>query len=136
MKPISLFKRLVAISYDSLIVIALLMAATALGMAVNGGVAIFPEDGLRYLVLQSCLLGVIISYFMLFWAYSGQTIGMKTWKIRLVDVKTQQAPRASVCLLRIVLALGLFGVALLPTLWRKDKATLYDTFTGTQLIAV
>lgn len=133
--PISLFKRLVAFSYDSLIVIALLMATTALVMAMNGGVAVFPEDGLRYYILQTCLLSVIACYFGLFWAFAGQTIGMKTWKIRLVDVKTQQPPSLSVCLVRITLAVVTFGIGLLPALWRKDKATLYDIVTRTQLIA-
>jgi len=136
MVPTSLWKRFVTFIYDSLIAIALLMAATALSLVITGGVPIFPEDGLKFHLFQIYLGLVIISYFVFFWSYGGQTVGMRAWKVRLIDITTHKPPRFKIALLRCILALSnlvLGGIGFLPALWREDKATVYDLLTKTRL---
>jgi uncharacterized RDD family membrane protein YckC len=80
MKP-SLFRRLAAILYDSLLVFALLMLATALLLPFTGGQRIPPGT----LSHQLYLLVVAYLYFDYCWRHGGQTLGMKAWKFRCVD---------------------------------------------------
>jgi uncharacterized RDD family membrane protein YckC len=134
MAPVTLWKRLVAFTYDSLIVIALLMLATALSILVRGGNPIFPEDGFAYSLFQLYLGLVILGYFVGFWHFGGQTVGMKAWKIRVIDIDTNAPPSIKKALLRALLGVLFLGIGLLPALWRKDRCTIYDTLTRTQLL--
>ncbi len=81
MKLASLFRRLAAIFYDSLIALAIMMFATALLLPFTGGRAI-PPGTLAYDIY---LIVVVYLYFAYCWRMGGQTIGMKAWKIRLVS---------------------------------------------------
>lgn len=135
-RTISLWKRIVAFTYDSLIVIALLMAATLISLLATGGEPIFPEDGLRYSIFQVYLGFVITAYFVSFWHFGGQTIGMKAWNMRLIDLKTGKPPSFGKALLRFILALLWCGIGMLPALWRKDRATVYDLWMGTGVFRV
>jgi uncharacterized RDD family membrane protein YckC len=80
MKPASLLRRLGAILYDTLIVAAILMVATALLLPFTGGQAIPPGT----LVYDLYLVVVVYLYFAYCWRMGGQTVGMKAWKIRVV----------------------------------------------------
>lgn len=59
-------------------------------VAVTGALfsVLFQQRHALYLrhALQAWLLLVITAYFMWFWTHSGQTLAMKTWRIRLVTV--------------------------------------------------
>lgn len=60
--------------------------------------ALFQQRHAPYLrhALQAWLLLVITTYFIWFWTHSGQTLAMKTWRIRLVtaDGKAIDTKRA------------------------------------------
>jgi uncharacterized RDD family membrane protein YckC len=73
-------RRLGAILYDSFLLVALLMLATALLLLLNGGQPIPPHTFLY----QAYLLVVAYLYFDYCWRHGGQTLGMKAWKIRCV----------------------------------------------------
>lgn len=53
---------------------------------------------------QFWLFGVLAAYFIWFWTHGGQTLAMKTWKIRLVFAKTLGPVPASRALLRYLIA--------------------------------
>ena len=77
--PASLLKQLVAMFYDSFLIVAVLFAATAILLPFNRGEAISGPLFSLYLVL------VIFVFYSWFWHKSGQTLGMKVWKIRIIN---------------------------------------------------
>lgn len=81
--PAKLSRRLIAIVYDSLLLAALLFVTSATFTAANGGEALASDHPLRPL-LPPFLLLVSYAFFVGFWLRAGQTLGMRTWRLRLV----------------------------------------------------
>ena len=78
--------------------------------------------------LQFFILAVFAAYFLWCWLRGGQTLAMKAWRIRLVDVTPRKA------LLRFVLVLLLFPVSVAWALLDRDRQFLHDRLAGTRLI--
>jgi uncharacterized RDD family membrane protein YckC len=76
------------------------------------------------------VLGFLGLYFLWCWLRGGQTLPMKAWKIRLVEVTPAKA------LLRFVLALVLVpsGVSILWAVLDRDRQFLHDRLAGTRLV--
>jgi uncharacterized RDD family membrane protein YckC len=85
---------------------------------------------LRY-VLQLFILAVFAAYFLWCWLRGGQTLAMKAWGIRLVDVTPGRA------LLRLILAAVLVPTAISVawTLFDREKQFLHDRLAGTRLVS-
>jgi uncharacterized RDD family membrane protein YckC len=79
--------------------------------------------------LQLFILAVFAAYFLWCWLRGGQTLAMKAWGIRLVDVTPRKA------LLRFVLALLLFPVSVAWALLDRDRQFLHDRLAGTRLVS-
>ena len=78
----SLFRRLAAMLYDGLLLLALSMLATALLTLPLG-----MPTGYRLTALQFLLFGIIpLLFFCGFWVYGGQTLGMRSWRLKLLRV--------------------------------------------------
>jgi uncharacterized RDD family membrane protein YckC len=128
-----LLRRLGAMLYDSLLVIALLMLATLPFIAVRGGDIVEPDDNLVY---QVCMMLVIFAFFTFFWSYGGQTLGMRAWRMRL-ETKDGGVPSFAVATLRFgiaVVSLLAVGLGFLWQLWDKEELTWHDRFSGTRLL--
>lgn len=82
---------------------------------------------LRY-TLQFFIGAVFAAYFLWCWLRGGQTLAMKAWHIRLVDVTPRKA------LLRFILAVALFPVSLAWALVDRDRQFLHDRLAGTRLV--
>ena len=80
--------------------------------------------------LQFFILAVFAAYFLWCWLRGGQTLAMKAWGIRLVDVTPRKA------LLRFVLVLLLFPVSVAWALLDRDRQFLHDRLAGTRLVSV
>ena len=80
--------------------------------------------------LQLFVLVVFAAYFLWCWLRGGQTLAMKAWRVRLVDVTPRKA------LLRFLLALALFPVSILWALFDRDRQFLHDRLAGTRLVLV
>ena len=85
--------------YDGLLIFAVLFFATASALLFNHGEAI--ESNVLF---SPYLLLTVFTYYAWFWQKSGQTLGMKVWKIRLVS-DSGDNPGWAVCYLRLVCAL-------------------------------
>ncbi len=128
----TLLRRFASMLYESLLlvgVIAVLVLMPHIIYAMNVGQAAAPW------LLQLHLIVVLGAYFVWFWHHGGQTLAMKTWKIRLVDVqgRTVSTGRA---LLRYVFcwpSLFLFGAGLLWALFDSERQFLHDRLSGTRL---
>lgn len=79
--PANLLRRLMAIVYDSLALIAILMLAALPLVLIIGGA--MPNALLR-IAFQLYLFGVIFLFFGWFWVHGGQTIGMRAWRLKVV----------------------------------------------------
>jgi Predicted membrane protein/domain len=82
--PCPLWRRLVALVYDLLIVVAIVMVVGLLCQLATGGRLI--ETGARTVVplWYQWLQGVVVAaYFVASWRRGGQTVGMRPWRIRV-----------------------------------------------------
>lgn len=84
LSPAPLWRHLLAMLYDTLLIVPLFMAAAALWVALLG-----PTDNINEpavpAALQWCGWGVILLvFFGIFWRRTGQTLGMQAWRLRLV----------------------------------------------------
>lgn len=85
-EPASLLRRLAAILYDGLLIIAVLMIATIPFMPfLNGRVLVPQEVGWLAYVYRVWLVFVTGVFFGFFWTRRGQTIGMQAWRLRIED---------------------------------------------------
>ena len=129
--PASLFRRLAAALYDSLILIALFMFFSAAVLGLTGGEAVSPGNPW----FRAGLLGVAMAFVCGFWLRAGQTLGMRAW--RLV-VRRQDGgpltPRDAA--LRFFFALISWGAAGLGVLWMlvdNQGLILHDRASATRV---
>lgn len=113
-------KRLLAALYDSLLVLATVFIASALTLPFTTGDA---SSNNIYITLY--LLIVIFIFFGWFWTHGGQTLGMRAWKIRVVQ-ENQQAINWSQALIRFLTGLPSWSIFLfgLISLMVPDKIEL------------
>ena len=79
-----LLRRLAALAYDVLLVIAVAFVATFAMLPLTGGEAILTStQGPVGHIYHAVLLLAVFAYFGWCWTQSGQTLGMKAWRIRL-----------------------------------------------------
>jgi len=78
--PCGLFRHVMIMIYDAVVVIALLMLATALAMLFGMDDYTATED----LVYTTCLVAVWFAYLAWCWNKGGMTLGMRACRTRLV----------------------------------------------------
>jgi uncharacterized RDD family membrane protein YckC len=81
-RPCPLPRRLLAIIYDSVVVLALWFAVTALLLPLTGAQAFAPGQQ-YYFLYPFCLLIINWLYLAISWRVGNQTLGMKAWRIYL-----------------------------------------------------
>jgi uncharacterized RDD family membrane protein YckC len=121
-----------ALGYELLLVCAILFA---------GAVILVPltrpfEPLLARPLLQCALLALASVYFIWQWLHGGQTLAMKTWRIRVVAVGDAPLDLRR-ALLRFVLAAAgtlLFGVGFAWALVDRDRQFLHDRLAETRLV--
>jgi uncharacterized RDD family membrane protein YckC len=126
----SLFKQLAAMVYDSLLISAILFVAVGITIPFNKGVAINPALVYIFFVV------VIFVFYGWFWNRSGQTLGMRAWKIQIVS-EFGGYPGWSICFLRLFFAMFSFACFGLGYWWRLFKPyTWHDRFSQTKVIDI
>jgi uncharacterized RDD family membrane protein YckC len=121
-----------AIAYDTLLVTAVLFVATAVLLALTGGEAIRPGSGWY----SAYLMAVSFVYFGWFWTHGGQTLGMRSWRLRLVGAGDNGATWRQ-ALLRFVgagfswLAIGAGFLCLLVD---PQRLTWHDRISATRIV--
>ena len=129
--PATLLKQLAAMLYDSFLIFGVLFLATAIALLFNQGEAI---ESSAWFSLY--LLLTLFTFYAWFWKKSGQTLGMRAWKIRIVS-ESGGNPDWRTCYLRLlfaVLSILCFG---LGYWWRLFKPyTWHDRLSKTSIINV
>ena len=127
LKPgVGLVRRLMAIVYDVLLLLAVLFVTTTLAIALNHGEAI--NDHPYYMVFVFIQLLISFIYYGWFWTHGGQTLGMKTWKMKLStrsgDVLDWK--QALVYFLAAILSWSALGLGFLWALFNRNRSTWHD----------
>ncbi len=129
----SIKRRLGAMLYESLVVFAILLAGFLFPQIVLSGFGM----SLTGKAMWFHLFIVLMAYFVWFWLHGGQTLPMKTWKLRLVD-RSGSPPRLMQSVLRYLAAWPstlIFGIGIFWALFDPDKQFLHDRIAGTKIIA-
>ena len=126
-----LLRRLAALVYDALLLFALLFAATVPVLVVTGGRAVGPNEP----AYTAWLLAVSYVYLGWCWTRSGQTLGMRAWRMR---VCTRNGARLGWghALARFaagLISIGCAGAGLLWVAFDRDGLSLHDRLSGTVL---
>ena len=129
--PASLIRRFAAMLDDSRLIGALLFVIVAIAIAFNKGEAI-ESDTIIYL----CIFLVVLGFYSWFWNKSGQTLGMRVWKIRIVS-ELGGNPSWPISFLRIIFAIFSIACFGIGYWWRLFKPyTWHDKFSQTRIIDV
>ena len=134
-RPVPLWRRLAAASYDSLVVVALWFIATAIAMPLSHG-AITPDHPLAELIYRLYILAVGFAFFGGFWVRNGQTLGMLAWRVKLVQAGDGTKITWRQALLRYLtgwISLLALGLGFWWSLWDKDRKTWHDRLSATEL---
>ncbi len=137
-------RRFAAMVYDSLLLMAVSILYGALAVGVNLLINGIPATGERVdwgnwggvLVFIGWLLTLGL-FFCYFWCKSGQTLGMKTWRMKMFDNKSMQLPSVKQCIIRCLCApfsLLLFGMGYWLMYAYSDRQTLHDKFSKTRIL--
>jgi uncharacterized RDD family membrane protein YckC len=129
-------RRFAALIYDSFLLFALLMIFTGMVLVFTRR-AVLPETyGAWAYVYRAGLVGVIAGYYILNWVRSGQTLGMRAWRLRAVtDTGKPLCGRAAV--LRFVCGVLAWPPAGLGVLWLyldPDHLAIHDRLSKTRVV--
>jgi len=127
--PVSFLARFMAWFYDLLLLSALLLMISAIFVLLNGGDALAKHQPIFY--LYQCSLALVIStYFIGFWVFTGQTTGMRAWKLYLLNAQ-QQPVTFKQAGLRFFWALVTPGLGIFWAWVDKQKYPLYERLSNT-----
>lgn len=130
----SLWRRLAAIFYDFWLVAALWLLGATADTFVRAGLGLGSTE--VHLPLQLYLLLSPAAFFCWFWTHGGQTLGMRAWRLKLLDGEGNPVT--------LRLSMIRFGAALLSTLplglgylwvlFDRDGLAWHDRLSGTRLV--
>ena len=139
----SLLRRFAAMVYDTLLItaISILYGAVMAGLniAINGA----PKVGERinwgvfdvvFFVGWILTIGVFFCYF---WHKSGQTLGMKTWRMKITNKDDLNPPDYRKCIIRFFCApisLVLLGAGYWYMYTNPERQTLHDKISKTRTL--
>jgi uncharacterized RDD family membrane protein YckC len=128
-------RRLCALVYEALLLAAVIAVGFLLPHILLGSLAHIVFAG-RFLIVHLFLL--LLVYYVWFWTHGGQTLAMKTWKIRLVD-RSGRPLRPLQAVLRYLAAWPSFlccGLGVLWAMFDRDGQFLHDRIADTRLVRV
>lgn len=132
-EPAALGWRVLALVYDALPLVPLLMLSSAAFLALSGGRTVERTPvlaGLEFVAYWA----IVGAYFVLSWRRGGQTMGMRPWRLRLVASDGGGVVPARALWLRYLAASVTPGICLLWCLVDAQKRGLHDLAAGTVLV--
>ena len=127
-----LSRRLLSLAYEALMLAVVWLAGGLAFIALAKGM----EPVLARPVFQVFLLLLAGTYFVWQWRLGGQTLPMKTWRIRLVTL-TGEPLTLRHAVYRFVLATAgilLLGSGVIWAFFDRDRQFLHDRLAGTRIV--
>ena len=132
-------RRLAALLYDGLLLLAIFMIVTALFLPLTGGEAITPRTNpaLEYLY-RAVLAAIVVLFYGAFWTRGGQTLGMASWRLK---VEREDGTRLTwgdtvKRLGAAVLSWLPLGLGYLWILFDRDRRAWHDRLSRTRVVVV
>lgn len=126
-------RRLVSMLYEGLVVFSILLIGFLLPQIVLSGFGwTIPPRALWIHILV-----LLMAYFVWCWLNGGQTLPMKTWKLRIINADGSPL-RPMQAVLRYLIAwpsILLFGIGIFWAMFDKDQQFLHDRLAGTRIIS-
>lgn len=123
-----------AMLYDGIILLGLLIVATAVALPFGDTQKIAFQDP----VFTLWLILVCFAYLAGFWRYGSMTLGMRAWRVRIVsnDGNRISWPRCLLRFLTALVSLAAFGLGFLWALLDKKKRCWHDLAGNTTLVKI
>lgn len=130
--PAGLMRRLAAMVYDALVLMAVWMLVGFVAVALNGGEA--NESPL----FHSALLVVTFAFFAFFWMRAGMTLGMQAWRLRVQDGdgRPLSLMQALVRFVAAIVSLAAGGLGYWWILFDAEKRSWSDMASGSRVVVV
>ncbi len=126
--------RLAALTYDALLVIGLWFVIGIIFVAANDGEHVATHNPF----LPSALFIALFWFNTHFWRRGGQTLGMRAWRLRLLNDDPGQLSLMQ-CLVRFLVSIISFLLCGLGYFWiwlDKDGLSWHDRYSNTRVIRV
>ena len=129
-----LARRLAAMLYDWLLLFALMLVATSLitlPLGMPSGIGLVSFQAFTFILIPA-------GFFIGFWVRGGQTLGMRSWRIKLVT-ESGQPLRLSSAVLRLLAALLSLlpcGLGFIWMLFDADRLAWHDRLSRTRMVMV
>ena len=135
-KKVSTLRIIASTIYDSLLMLGVwfLVGSIALGIKF-----LFTQEisSLNPIFGMSLVIFSTWFYFAMFWIYGGKTLGMSSWKIRIVSENGNQVTLLQTVIRFFIntLTLSLAGIPLLVRHLNKEKKSLSDYLSKTIIVS-
>ena len=126
----SFSRRMGSIIYDGFLIVALLIVSSLIIIPFTGEI---PASNVFY---PFFLYLEVAAFYIYFWCATGQTLGMQTWRIKVVDDRGNRIDPATGVLRFAVATISLLGLGL-GFLWaftNKERLMLHDIASDTRVI--
>ncbi len=132
--PAGLLRRLGAVLYDALLLLAIWFFATAILLPFTHGEALHSGNPLY----TSYLFFVSFFFYGWFWVHGGQTLGLRAWKLRVerTDGRTMTWMQALLRFFTAAVSWAAFGLGFLWILVDKQKLSWHDRYSETRTVQV
>ncbi|WFE68754.1 RDD family protein [Thiomicrospira sp. R3] len=129
-------KIIFALLYDLLLLLALWFAA-ALPFVIWQGPG-FEKNPFTLIVFQLYLLIISYIYLSFFWLQTGQTPGLRTWKLRLIRLDGYLPTRhdANKRFFFCLISIATLGLGWLWLFFNQQGQTLHDRLSNTKIIDI
>ncbi|MDK1289193.1 RDD family protein [Pseudoalteromonas umbrosa] len=142
-------RRVASLIYDALVVIAFAMLTTVVFLGLVQGMislgwysleghedvsALIQSTPALYYSRSSLLVIVSVSFFSYFWTKSGQTIGMRAWRLKVQNPNGQLLTWPQAILRSLAALLGLGNLLVLFDI--KHKRALQDLLCRTEVLVL
>ena len=131
-------RRFAALIYDGLLLLALAMPYSLIVVLIHGGAVTEASGPLWWWAYRAGALALMGAYYVLNWTRSGQTLGMRAWRLRAVTDSGQplKVARAVARFLWGVAAWAPLGLGVLWLYADPEHLALHDRLSRTRVVVL
>lgn len=118
--------------YDIFPILGLFLTSSLFIMLVRGGEEVTPGT----IWFQVFLAAEVFLYFTYSWKSGGQTLGMRAWKIAIVNHTQLTWSTVTLRFIAGLASTATLGLGLWVKLWNKDKKTWMDSISKTKTVSI
>jgi uncharacterized RDD family membrane protein YckC len=130
-------RRFAALVYDGFLLVAVLMPYTWVVVLIHGG-AVTEANGRIWWAYRAGALAIIAGYYVLNWTRSGQTLGMRAWRLRTLT-NSGKPLRVGQAVARFcwgLVAWAPFGLGVLWLYADPEHLALHDRLSRTRVVVL